>query len=267
MPASDILNPTVRHPLNWDYGFQRKRPVTHLNLKASRGMPFFRETSDVGHQFVLNWMDRPLHTAQQLVRYYQQYRDGFFTIVDHEGNGRQYAGRFSSPVEPVPTQHGHWSAQQVLFDEVPGVAMLVYPGDWQQDAIWQLLTNDFGDVMAAASGVNWSVATNPVAKSGVEYVNVNCNTTDWAGYQYYGYGFQLWARTGPNMGIGQLVLDGVSLGNVDFYSAAAATQALAISSQRNVPLGIHFVQLIATNTKNSASSANTIVWDALKVMR
>ena len=265
MPQTDILNPTPKHPLNWDYGFQRKRPVTHLNLKANRGVPFFRDITDVGHQFLLNWSDRPAHVAEELKRYYEQYRDGFFTIVDHESYGRHYVGRFSTPIEPVPTSHNHWAMQQILFDEIPGVPMVTYPNRWDWDAVWQLLISDFNDVMAAASG-SWTLTANAAAKSDYEYVGANTVTTDWAAYQYYGYGFQFWARTGSALGIGQLVLDGTVLGNVDFYSAAAAAPS-ALVTQLNVPLGIHLVQLNATNTKNSASSAKTILWDALRVMR
>ena len=55
MPASDILNPTPSHLLNPDYGWQRKRPVTHIATKANQGIPYFREMTDVGHQFLLNW--------------------------------------------------------------------------------------------------------------------------------------------------------------------------------------------------------------------
>jgi len=265
MPQTDILNPTPTHPLNPDYGFQRKRPVTHLNLKANRGVPFFRDITDVGHQFVLNWNDKLASHARKLKWYYEQYRDGVFTLIDHEGGGRHYVGRFSQPVEPIPTSHNHWSVQQVLFDEVPGSPMVLYPGDWQDDAIWQLLISDFGDVMAAVSG-SWVLTANAASQSGYEYVGANAATTDWAAFQYYGYGFQFWARTGPAMGIGQLVLDGTVLGNVDFYSAAAAAPS-ALMTQLNVPLGIHLVQLNATATNDIASTGTQIVWDALKVMR
>jgi len=127
MSQFDVLNPTPAHPLNPDYGFQRKRPVTHLNAKANHGAPYFREITDVGHQFSLSWNDKLASHARQLKWYYEQYRDGFFTLIDHEGGGREYVGRFSTPIEPIPTGHNHWSIQQVLFDEVPGAPRFVPP--------------------------------------------------------------------------------------------------------------------------------------------
>lgn len=269
MPQSDVLNPTPHHPLNPDYSFQKKRPVTHLNAKANRGIPYFRDLTDVGHSFMLNWMDRPVETADELKRYYEQYLDGFFTYIDHEGGGRQYVGHFVSPVEPVPTQHGHWSIQQVQFDEIPTVPMLKYPHRWDKDAIWALLVDDYGDCMTMASGA-WTFTPNSAAASKYEFQGANGNTADWTAYQYKGYGFQFWARTGPGLGIGQLSIDGAVLGNVDFYSAAASATAVKLYDQANslnVPLGVHVVQLTATNTKNSASTGYTILWDALKVMR
>ena len=266
MPASDILNPSPLSELNPDYSFQKKRPLTHLNQKANRGIPFFRDITDVGHQFVLSWNDRPRAATDTLKQYYEQYRDGFFTFIDHEGGGRQYAGRFSTPVEPVPTAHEHWSVQQVLFDEVPGVAMLQYPNRWLRDAVWQMMVNDFGNVMVYMSGA-WSVGSNATAKSGYLAFDPNTGTADFAAYQYYGYGFQFWAPNGPNLGIGQISLDGAGVGNVDFYAAAAASQSQMLLEHAAVPLGIHVVTLTATNTKNPASSGNTIQWDALKVMR
>jgi hypothetical protein len=262
-----ILNPTPRHPLNPDYAFQRKRPITHLNAKANRGVPFFRDLTDVGHQIVMNWIDKSVDDADALKNVYEQYLDGFFTYIDHEGGGRHYVGHFTSPVEPSPTSHGHWGIQQVTFDEVPEVPMLVYPHRWDKDAIWRLLIDDYKtNVMAASSGT-WTLTVNAVAKSGQELVSPGTATSDWAAYQYRGYGFQFWARTGPDMGIAQLTLDGTVLGNIDFYSAAPATQAAAIYTSQNVPLGIHVVQINPTNTKNSASTGTTIVWDALRVMR
>ncbi len=55
MAETDILNPTPTHPLNPDYGWQKKRPVTHVVVKASQGAAYFREMTDLAQQFQLNW--------------------------------------------------------------------------------------------------------------------------------------------------------------------------------------------------------------------
>jgi hypothetical protein len=262
----DILNPTPTHPLNPDYGFQKKRPLTHLNAKANQGAPYFREITDTGHQFSLNWNDKLAGQARKLKWYYEQYRDGFFTLIDHEGGGRHYVGRFSQPVEPVPTSHNHWSVQQVLFDEVPLAPMLIYPGDWQNDAIWRFLLNDFGDRMVAAVSGAWTLIADPLAKSGNHFSDAGIVTTDQACYVYAGYGFQFWAPTGPAYGQGTILLDGSPVGNVDFYSAVASPSTMLLQ-QQSTSLGIHTVTLQPLNSKNAASTGTTVLWDALKVMR
>ena len=272
MSQLDILNPTPTHPLNPDYGFQKKRPLTHLNAKANQGVPYFREITDTGHQFSLNWNDKLASHARKLKWYYEQYRDGFFTLIDHEGGGRHYVGRFSQPVEPTPTAHNHWSVQQVVFDEIPGAPMLSYPDNWDHDAIWRLLLNDSGDRMVAAVSGTWSLlgtggsALAALAKSGYVFLNAGISTTDQAAYVYAGYGFQLWAPGSTAMGIAAIYLDGVEVGTVDFY-AAAPTASAALFSMPNVSLGLHTVALQPTNTKNGSSGGYVIAWDALKVMR
>jgi hypothetical protein len=164
--------------------------------------------------------------------------------------------------------------QQVLFDEVPLAPMLVYPNDWNNDAIWRLLLNDFGDRMVAAVAATWTLTANPAAKSGSVFssasVAIGAGLLGAASYVYAGYGFQFWSIKGPAAGIGALSLDGTFLANVDFYAANNLLQPNVSSmlfQQQNVPLGIHTVTLTATGTKNAASSGYAVNWDALKVMR
>ena len=266
MSQLDILNPTPTHPLNPDYGFQKKRPLTHLSAKANQGAPYFREITDTGHQFSLNWNDKLASHARKLKWYYEQYRDGFFTLIDHEGGGRHYVGRFSLPVEPVPTSHNHWAVQQVLFDEVPSAPMLVYPGDWNNDAIWRGSVNDFGDRMVAGVSGTWTLNPSAYAKSGFIFQDAGTTTTDQAVYVYVGYGFQFWAPTGPAYGLASLFLDGVQVATVDFYSNAVAAAKLLFQMQ-NVSLGVHTVMLQSQNAKNTASSGYMVFFDALRVMR
>ena len=266
MPYTDILNPTPTHPLNPDYGFQRKRPVTHLTAKANQGAPYFRDIMDVGHQFSLNWADKLRNDARRLKWYYESYRDGLFTLIDHEGGGRHYVGRFSTPVEPMPTGHNRWTMQMVIWDEIPLSPMIEYPSDWQNDAVWRLALNDFGDRMVAAVSGTWTLTASASAKSGYVFTNGGTVTTDAAGYVYQGYGFKLWAPTGPALGQATVLLDGTSAGTVDFYSAAAAPSTCLLTAQ-SVPLGLHTVTLQPLNTKNAGSSGYTIQFDALQAMR
>jgi hypothetical protein len=274
MPQTDILNPTPTHPLNPDYGFQKKRPLTHLNAKANQGSPYFREITDTGHQFSLSWNDKLADHARKLKWYYEQYRDGFFTLIDHEGGGRHYVGRFSQPVEPSPTGHNRWSVQQVLFDEIPLAPMLVYPNDWNNDAVWRLLIDDFGNRTVAMIAGSWELTTaaaffgSGVSKSGSILVALAPVTADQLSYVYAGYGFQFWAATSTGGGKANILLDGTAIGVVDFYSAAGSGgNSQMLFQAQNVQLGIHTVTLQPTGTADSGSSGTSVWWDALKVMR
>ncbi len=270
MPASDILNTSPTDPLNPDYGWQKKRPTTQSVLKANAGAAYFREITDIGHQFALNWGttndSQKLWTdIARLKRYFEQYRDGYFTLVDYEGNGRQFVGRFTTPVEPIPVGHNRWAAQNVIFEEVPGATMLEYPSDWTNESIWRYCLNDFGEVQPAVDDpTNWSLSTNSLDAGGYEITSGV--TSAWAQMAYVGWGCQVWAPQEPDRGIAAVYLDGVSQGTIDQY-AASPTQSASLMQIQNVVLGIHILQLVVTGTKNSSSSGYTIAFDSLKIMR
>jgi hypothetical protein len=111
-------------------------------------------------------------------------------------------------------------------------------------------------------------APNQNAKfhSGFAYHDAGTVTTDAAEWGYFGYGFRLWAPKGPDMGIVQVFLDGVSQGNVDLFAAAATASAVVLTVQ-SVALGLHRVKLQPTNTKNAASTNFVVTADAIEVMR
>ena len=111
-------------------------------------------------------------------------------------------------------------------------------------------------------------APNSNAKfhNGFAYHDAGTVTTDAAEWLYFGYGLRLWAPKGPDMGIVQVFLDGVSQGNVDLYAAAATVSAVVLTLQ-SVVLGQHRVKLQPTNTKNAASTNFVVTADAIEVMR
>jgi len=111
-------------------------------------------------------------------------------------------------------------------------------------------------------------APNSNAKfhGGFAYQDAGTVITDAAEWLYFGYGFRLWAPKGPDMGIMQVFLDGVSQGNVDLYAAAATASAVVLTVQ-SVALGLHRVKLQPTNTKNAASTNFVVSADAIEVMR
>lgn len=276
MPETDILNPTtiweedIQDSMTPNYGFTRKRPATRSLKKAVGGVPYTREMGNTGHSFTFSWIGRTWRCVQRLKWYYEQYEDGYFTIVDHDGGGRNYVGRFTTEVVPVETGNGMWDVQNVTFEEIPQSPMVQYPGDWEDDAIWHYPFNDFGDQKTAASGA-WTAAyplgTPPAGvRKSMSLSNPNTNDTDWAQHEYRGYGFQLWMLKGPAFGMVQVCLDTVLLETVDLYSAAALGPQ-SVYKLGEVPLDLHRVQVVMTGMQNEAASGSTAIWWGLQVMR
>jgi hypothetical protein len=273
MPATDILNPTPTDPLNPDYGWQKKRPTTQTMLKAASGPAYFREITDVGHQFALNFgttLDSQKAWADiaRLKRYFEQYRGGYFTIIDHEGNGRQFVGRFTAPVEPIPVGHNRWAAQNVLFEEVPGATMVSYPSDWDNEAIFFYTLDDFGDLSPAVDDfANWTLGVDAAGALSPDSQDLQSAVTNAAvRLSYVGWGVQIYAPTGPDRGIANVYVDGNFVGAVDQY-AAAPTASASLLTVTDLPLGIYVVKVVCTGTANPSSSGVTIAFDALQVMR
>jgi hypothetical protein len=279
MPETDILNPDrngkwnakIKDSMNPNYGFTRKRPATRLMKKAIGGTPYSRETANTGHQFSLTWIARSWLCVQRLKRYYEQYEDGFFTIIDWDGGGRHYVGRFTTEIVPTETANGKWDVQNVAFEEVPIVPMLQYPNDWDGDSIRLGVCNDFTDQKLSPTTGVWMLRPQVTQTEWGPRTSYTLDSNGVAGdsatYEYRGYGFRLWLQTGPNIGIVNVLLDGVQIAtNLDLYSAAAASPQLVLT-QESVSLDFHRVQVVATGNKNPASTAPVVSWAFLDVMR
>jgi hypothetical protein len=285
MPATDILNPTegwnaaLGDSMNPSYGFTRKRAITQLHKKAVGGTPWTRETQNTGHVFQFSWLGRTLACVQKLKWYYEQYEDGFFTIIDWDGGGRQYVGRFTTEVVPTETANNKWDVQNVTFEEIPQQQMVAFPSDWADDAIAFFVTNDFGDQKLATSGAWTQTArVSGVGAQGTEHVSLAVAGTpyvtmddpgtagDWACYEYRGYGFRLYMLKGPEFGQAQIFVDGVELETIDLYNAADIGPQIVVA-QQNMPLDIHRVQVVCAGTKNVAATGAAVSWYALEVMR
>lgn len=274
MPETDVLNATPTDSLNPDYGWQKKRPITHSVSKANVGPSYVRELTDVGHGFMLNFgstldSQKSEDDILRLKWYYEQYRDGFFTLVDQEGSAkREYVGRFVTPVEPINVGHNRWAAQQVLFEEVPGAPMRSghYPSDWTRVAIWRFTLNDFDEVQPAVDDpADWTLESSDGGPSG--YQLVSTETDAYAQLAYVGWGCRVYGVTGPGLGIAEILLDGDSQGSVDQYSAAPDYTGVLLMTITDVPLGMHTLRMRVTGTKNGASSGYGCIFYALKVMR
>lgn len=288
MPETDILNPTaiwaedIEDSMCPSYGFTRKRASTQLRKKAVGSTPWTRETQNTGHVFSFSWLARSWACVQRLKQYYEQYEDGFFTIIDHDGGGRHFVGRFTSDVEPVETANGTYDVQNVTFEEMPGAPMVSYPSDWDHDSILFGVTNDFGDQKLAYNGA-WTQAAlgaspaitlggiargaaNPLPLSTTVMNNAGATAGDWATYEYRGYGFKLWLVTGPAQGQCDLYIDGILNSTIDCYAAGSAA-ATNVFTLEDLALDIHDIKIVVDATKNGSSSGNAIGWYGLQGMR
>ena len=288
MPETDILNPTttwasdIQDSMTPDYGFTRKRASTQLHKKAVGSTPWTRETQNVGHSFSFNWNNRSWACVQRLKWYFEQYEDGYFTIIDQDGGGRHFVGRFTATEFPlVEVGNGMWTVQNLQFEEMPRVPMVSYPSDWNHDSILFGVNNNFGDQKLATNGA-WTqtaVAVPTVTLGGiprgagttyplsnVAMINPNTAAGDWVTYEYRGYGFQLWMTVATQQGIAAVYLDEVLLTTVDCFSSSNLGPQMVLS-QPNVSLDIHRVTVKCTGTKNPGSGDPRLTWWALQVMR
>lgn len=271
MSETDILNPVqgwdpaLGDSMNPSYGFTMRRPTTLLQKKAVGGSPWTRETQNSGHVFSLSWVGRTFACVQRVRRYYEQYEDGYFTIIDWDGGGRHYVGRFTTEPVVVENANDKWDAQNVTFEEMPRAPMVQYPSDWTNDAVVRYAVNDFGDLKVASSGT-WTPTARTISGVARTTLDNPGNANEWAQYEYRGYGFQLYLMQGPEYGQAQVLLDGTLVATVDCY-AATDNGPQIVTTQLSVPLDIHRVQVIALGTKNASATAATISWYALEVMR
>lgn len=265
MSQRDVLNPLpgwdpqLGDSMNPDYGFTRKRAVTRALTKAVGGVPYTRELGNTGHTFVLSWLGRTYPCVQKLRWFYEQFEDGFFTVIDHDGAGRHYVGRFTTEVIAIETANNKWDVQQLQFEEIPESPMLQYPNDWVHDAVDLFTLNDFGDQKLCLSGT-WALAAQNFA--GIERTVATDNGTvgDWAQYEYRGYGFQVWCLVGAGQGTATVLLDGTQVATVNLAGPAAALQPQMVFEMTDVPLDLHRVQL-------TVATAAPCTWYKLRVMR
>ena len=268
MPETVILNERVgwdediQDSIAPDYGFPNKRANTRVFAKAPGGQPFSRETQNAGHTLTFSWLNRSYECVQRIRRFVEQYEDGFFTIVDWDGGGRHYVGRFTGECAPAQKGNDRYDITDLTFEEVPGAPMLQYPSDWDRDSIQLRVANDYGRQNLATSGT-WTPGVTPAFKT----LDSAGTAGDFATMEYRGYGFQLWMQMGPAYGIVQVLLDDATVNaSLDLYAEAALGPQLVLT-QSQVPLDLHRVKVFVTGNKNAAATAAGASWCMLQVMR
>ena len=263
MSEQNILNPAVDHELNPNYGPAPALPEMFARAQARSGKPYARRLIERGHVIECAWNNRPMATYMKFKQWAHQYENGFFTYVDWE-TGRYYTVQVrGSIMDPQRAGHNKYSWKATL-EEIPGLPMYEYPSNWERDGVFIEERDDFGRDTAMIVGFGWGYqAGQGHGPTAGEYVTGSLD--NYVAVEYFGYGFQVWSRKAPNAGNLEISLDGGAAVTVDLYAAAGVPSAPVYSAQ--APLSRHTVKLRCPFTKNPASSAYYIIWDALRVIR
>lgn len=260
MPASDIF------PLDPDYLLPEQVVAGAVRAVADSGRVFQRLKKAPQRTWELEFLRRPTNEAEQVRDWHARFQKDYFVFrhkvyLNNSGSylQRDFPVTFAAEPEYELVANEGWDMRVRLLEAV-GAALSSYP-DPAAGHPSHFLEETAGFAAAGA----WTPGAHANAHGGAEKSSVNANTTDRFRFVYAGYGFRLWARRASDLGILQVLLDGASLGNVDLYNASP-TASGPLLTKLDAPLGLHVVELKATNTKNAGSSANTIVADAIEVM-
>jgi hypothetical protein len=244
------------------------KPRAIARWQGRSGKMFSRRVLGRGRILQLDWPKMQLSTYHSLLQWHDQYEEDFFSFQDIE-RGRYFSGQFED--EPQISRDGNNNAHVTAnFVCMPGVPLFAYPTNWARDANFIEERDGFGNDKTKQTGV-WTFAANANAHGGSEISNPNTNLVDAVELIYFGYGFRLWARKDANLGILSVStsVEGtaeLAPTNVDLYAAAPAASA-ALFTDSNRVLAERRVKILATNTKNAASAAKTIIFDAIEVMK
>ena len=254
MPELDIF------PVEPNYPLARRDVGGAVRSESVSGHTFSRIRSTRRRVHQLEFRVRGTTEKMLIETWYRRFEASWFTLHDpvfavSEGEfvERYFSVEFAGPPDYELVGNEQWDIRVTLIDKV-GAALKSYP-DPNGGHDSRFLEESAGFVVAGT----WTDSAEPLASEDNEKTNPNSNTTDAFQWVYSGYGFRLRSRKGSALGTVKVLLDGVSLGNVDLNNGSDITSQ-AVFTKLDVPLGLHTVQLKATNT------GGIIVADALEVM-
>ena len=311
MAETDILNPTNWAALgmpfnpNPSYGFSRKMSNNRLMQRPRLGPFITRDVGNAGHSFPLSWVNTDLSTARRVVKFYHDFRNGYFTFINPDWGGRNFVGRFTSEPEAVEVANGKWTIQGALFEEIPTARMLTYPNDWAHDGHPLNVVDDFftgGTPTPRVAFMQGAWTLGQIAFSGfgvpatldpTTYVGIDVApaAADWAQTQYTGWGFQMTFPLAQTYGVVNLYLDGVEIvTSLDLSNGTCVSSSAIVNlnvtagvphptwvnvTVTNVPLDIHLVKVQVTGTTGgtfgptalpSAGGGTTAIFPPLEYM-
>jgi len=259
-------------PLDPDFVLTERLDPGVLRQRAASGRELQRFLKAPQRLFELHFRRRSTDEVEQIRDWYARFQADFFNWVHktYANNSGTYLARrfpvlFAAEPECELVGHESWNIGLQLLEAVGRpVATGAYPDPAAGHASFFI---EEDDGLAQAVSGSWPIAANANAHGtpAQDATNANTNTTDKFRFTYAGYGFRLWARKASNLGILRVLVDETDLGAVDLYAASPAAAA-ALLTKADLPLGIHRVDVKATNTKNASSSANTIVADAIEAI-
>lgn len=263
MAYTDLINPEFGGEMNPTYGYSVGLQEDSSIFQAPSGEIYTRRLETRGHIYELQWVKILQTTADRLKQWEAQYENDVFSYYDYE-RGRGFTGRFMGRLKFQQLAFNQVNVNGV-FAEIPGQAMQDYPADWERDSIF--IDERIGGVDTTRQNGVWTYGATAKARGGFDLTNDGLDATAYVELDYFGYGFELWSRKGPDLGQVEVSLNGVVVGAaVDLYAAAAAG-AGSVFQKLDVPLYKHRVKVRALNAKNAASTGYTAVFDALRVMR
>ena len=239
-----------------------------------------------GFAFEFNYVDRPWTTMLRLKQFYERFKNGYFTYIDWDGGGRHHVGRFTTPVNPQETSNGKYTAQGILFEEMPGARMVTYPNDYVN---WSRTINVLDDYLNpqvasfSAAPNAWVTQINPTLgavsssdPTAYELYNANPTAGDFAQVEYVGWGFTMTYRIAENFGLVYLFIDGVQVLELDmsvpqsggFYGAAGVFQGTytdGVFATSLMALDKHRVKLVASGAAG-AGGGNAIIYPPITVI-
>ena len=265
MPENDLF------PLDPDFVLSERLDPGVLRQRAASGRELQRFRKAPQRLFELRFRRRSTDEADQVRDWYARFQQDFFRFnhkvyVNNAGTylARHFPVVFASEPEYELASNDGWNIGVELLEAVGRpLPTANYPSP--TDGHLSFFIEEDDAARAKALTGSWAIAAQANAHAGQEATNSNLNTTDAFQFLYAGYGFRLWARKASDLGILTVLLDETDLGNVDLYAASSAASA-ALLTKTDIPLGIHRVKILATNTKNASSSAKTIVADTIEVI-
>ncbi|ASJ54397.1 hypothetical protein BP422_13020 [Brevibacillus formosus] len=91
-------------------------------------------------------------------------------------------------------------------------------------------------------------------------------TGDYVELTFIGTGIRCFGSKAPYAGIAQIFLDGVFVGEVDYYKAAPETFQQLMYENANLPYGPHKIKIVVTGKRNTESAGTSVYLDFFEIL-